>query len=63
MPKLISGMFSSVSDAQLIIAAHAYDDEDTLENATDKFSDNSQFFANEASYSETMSEESDDTVQ
>ncbi len=37
MPKLISGMFSSIPDAQLIIAANAYAEEDTPETATDGF--------------------------
>lgn len=39
MKKLISGMFSSVPDAQLLLATTGYD-EDAPENATDKFSDN-----------------------
>lgn len=43
MKKLISGMFSSVSDAELVLATHAYDDDDdTPESATDKFDDYSQ---------------------
>lgn len=41
MKKLISGMFSSVPDAQLLLATTGYD-EDTPENATDKFSDNGE---------------------
>lgn len=39
MKKLISGMFSSVPDAQLLLATTGYD-EDAPENETDKFSDN-----------------------
>ncbi len=38
MKKLISGMFSSVPDAQLLLATIG-DDEDTPANAPDKFSD------------------------
>lgn len=45
MKELIPGMFSSVSDAELLLAMSAYD-EDASENVTDKFSedgsDNSQ---------------------
>ena len=39
MKELISGMFSSVPDAQLLLATTGYD-EDAPENSTDKFSDN-----------------------
>jgi hypothetical protein len=38
MKKLISGMFSSVPDAQLLLATTGYD-EDAPENALDKFSE------------------------
>lgn len=38
MKKLIPGMFSSVPDAQLLLATSGYN-EDAPENATDKLSD------------------------
>lgn len=39
MKKLIPGMFSSISDAELMIATNGYDDT-AAENVTNKFSDN-----------------------
>lgn len=39
MKQLIPGMFSSVTDAELIIATSGYDDTQS-ENLADKFSDN-----------------------
>lgn len=77
MKKLISGMFSSVPDAQLLLATTGYD-EDAPENTTDKFSDNggdnsltraeinssivSKATANEASYREAMEQGLDDSL-
>lgn len=78
MKKLIPGMFSSVSDAELFIATNGYDDT-APENVTDKFSDNggdnsltraeinssivSKATANEASYREAMNEGLDDSLK
>ncbi len=42
MKKLISGMFSSVSDAELFLAAHAYDDDAPESVTEDKFADYDQ---------------------
>ena len=53
MKKLISGMFSSVPDAQLLLATTGYD-EDAPENAPEiNSSIVSRTKANEASYHET----------
>ncbi|HWR42040.1 hypothetical protein [Sporomusa sp.] len=78
MRKLIPGMFSSVTDAELILATSGYDD-DAPENETDKFSDNggdnslsgaeinssivSKATANEASYRDAMEEGLDDSLR
>ncbi|SMD09039.1 hypothetical protein [Sporomusa malonica] len=78
MKKLIPGMFSSVTDAELILATSGYDDE-APENVTDKFSDNggdnslpraeinssivSKATANEASYRAAMEEGLDDSLR
>jgi hypothetical protein len=61
MPRLISGMFSSVSDAQLIIAANAYAEEDTPETASDGFNSSleSQAAAAETASSGPPVEEND----
>lgn len=78
MKKLIPGMFSSVTDAELILATTGYSD-DAPENETDKFSDNagdnslsraeinssisSTATANEASYRKAMEEGFEDSLQ
>jgi hypothetical protein len=77
MKKLISGMFSSVPDAQLLLATTGYD-EVAPENATDKLSDNgrdnsqtrtevtssivSNTTTNEASDREAMNKALDDSL-
>ncbi len=78
MKKLIPGMFSSVTDAELILATTGYDD-DAPENETDKFSDNagdnslsraeinssiiSEATANETSYRKAMEKGLEDSLQ
>ncbi|MDF2568689.1 MAG: hypothetical protein K0R55_293 [Sporomusa sp.] len=78
MKKLIPGMFSSVTDAELILATSGYDDE-APENVTDKFSDNggdnsltsaevnssivSKAIANEATFRTAMDEGLDDALR
>ncbi len=78
MKKLIPGMFSSVTDAELILATSGYEDT-APENVTDKFSDidgdnsltraesNSSIVskanANEAAYQDATNQGFDDSWQ